>query len=1028
MIATDVSESVVEQATLAWFEALGYEVCSGADLSDGPAPERQAHTQVVLFDRLREALIRLNPTAPLDMVDQAARQISQLTSPSLIMNNHTFHTMLANGLELDRFLPDGSTTGIHLQLADFANVDNNDWLVANQLMVVEGHHARRPDVVVFLNGLPVAVFELKDPADSKATIWSAFNQLQTYKQQIPSLMAYNEVLVISDGIDARIGSLTADRERFMPWRTVEGEELAPVAIPQLHVLVDGVFAKRRFLEFLRHFIVFETEGPNLQKKLAAYHQFHAVNRAVEETVRATGAGQNRGDRRVGVIWHTQGSGKSLTMVFYAGRVVVHSDMRNPTLVVLTDRNDLDQQLFGTFSRCQELLKQEPEQAQDREDLRRLLTRASGGVVFTTIQKFLPEPGQHYRALTERENVVVIADEAHRSQYDFIDGFARHMRDALPNASFVGFTGTPIEAEDRDTRAVFGNYISTYDILQAVEDGATVPIYYEGRLARVGLDEDQKQLLDQAFDEVTEGEEVQRRERLRTAWARLEAIVGTPNRLAMIAEDLVEHFDARFAAMEGKAMVVGMSRRICVDLYEQLISLRPEWHNPDDAMGAVKVVMTGSAADPTEWQPHIRSKSRRDAIAERFKNPDDLLKIVIVRDMWLTGFDVPSLHTMYVDKPMRGHGLMQAIARVNRVFRDKPGGLIVDYLGLGDQLKLALGAYTLANGRGNAAIDQAEAVAIMQEKYEIVNALFHGFDYSEYFTNDPARRLEVLAGGLQHILALEDGKTRLLNSVAALSKAFVLAVPHPHALEIRDRLIFFQEVRGALTKTTSADGKPDETLNFAVRQLVSNALVPEGIVDIFTVAGLHKPDISILSEEFLAEIRDLPQKNLAAEVLQRLLDDAINVRAQRRLVEGRSFREMLEHAVTAYHNRAIETAQLIEQLIQLAKDLNAAHQRGEQLGLSEEELAFYDALEANDSAVKVLGDDTLRAIARELVESVRRNTTIDWNVRESARAHLRVLVKRILRKHGYPPDKQEAATLTVLKQAELFSDEWAAAAA
>src|SRR3990170_6398753 len=814
----------------------------------------------------------------------------------------------------------------------------------------------------------------------------------------------------------------------MPWRTIEGEDLASPAIPQLQVLLQGVFEKRRFLDLLRHFIVFEDQGGGLLvKKMAGYHQFHAVRGAVEATVNAASPS---GDKRCGVVWHTQGSGKSLTMAFFAGRIVLHPAMENPTLVVITDRNDLDDQLFGTFSRCNELLRQSPDQAQDRAHLRELLKVASGGVVFTTIHKFFPdEKGDRHPMLSGRRNIVVIADEAHRSQYDFIDGFARHMRDALPNASFIGFTGTPLEAADRSTPSVFGNYISIYDIQRAVEDGTTVRIYYEARLAKIELDEGERPKIDPEFEEVTEGEEEFSKERLKRKWAQLEAMVGSEKRIGLIAKDIVEHFGQRLEAMDGKGMIVCMSRRICVELYNAIIRLRPEWHHEEEDKGFLKVVMTGSASDPVEWQQHIRNKVRREALANYFKKPGRPFKLVIVRDMWLTGFDAPSLHTMYIDKPMRGHGLMQAIARVNRVFKDKPGGLVVDYLGIADELKRALSDYT-ERDRNMTGIPQEEAVAVMLEKYEIVTAMFHGFgkggfEITPYMTGTPAERLAIIKEAMEHILSLEDGKTRFLQAVTEISRAFALAVPHEQALRIRDEVGFFHAVRAALVKNTSGDsGKGPDMLDSAIRQIVSRAIAADEVVDIFATAGLKKPDISILSDEFLEEVRHMPQRNLALEVLRKLLNDEIRIRSVRNLVQARSFSEMLEQTIRKYQSRTIEAAQVITELIELAKEMREAHRRGERLNLSEEELAFYDALETNDSAVKVLGDETLRAIARDLTGTIRANVAIDWTLKESVRAKLRTLVKRILRKYGYPPDRQERATRTVLEQAELLCRDWA----
>ena len=847
--------------------------------------------------------------------------------------------------------------------------------------------------------------------------------------------------MVSDGVGARVGTLTAGREWFKPWRTISGEALAGAHLTELQVMLEGICQPERFLPLVRDFIVFEDDGGgSLLKKMAGYHQFHAVQVAVAETLRAAEMqigdepgryeagrkpGGDPGDRRIGVVWHTQGSGKSLTMAFYAGRIIREPAMGNPTVVVLTDRNDLDDQLFGTFSRCRDLLRQPPAQAESRADLRGRLSVAAGGVVFTTIQKFFPEEkGDTFPALSQRRNIVVIADEAHRSQYDFIDGFARHMRDALPRASFVGFTGTPIELQDANTRAVFGDYISIYDIQRAVQDKATVPIYYESRLAKLALDEKEKPTIDPRFEEATESEEVERKERLKTKWAQLEAIVGAEKRLKLVARDIVAHFEQRLEALEGKAMVVCMSRRIRIELYRELARLRPDWDHAEDNKGCLKVVMTGSATDPADWQAHIRNKPRRERLAKRFRKAADPLRIVLVRDMWLTGFDAPSLHTMYVDKPMRGHGLMQAIARVNRVFKDKPGGLVVDYLGLAHELKRGLATYTESGGTGKTALDQSEAVAVMLEKYEVCLGLFHGFDWSRWTAGTPAERLGLLPPAQEHILAQDNGKERCVRAVRELSQAFALAVPHEEALRIRDDVAFFQAVQSVLAKRTLRQVRKQEELDHAVRQIVSRAVASEGVVDIFAAAGLKKPDISILSDEFLAEVRGMPRRNLAVELLQKLLKGELADRRRKNVVQARSFAEMLEQTLRRYQNRAIEAGQVIEELIRLAREMREAGVRGVELGLSEEELAFYDALETNDSAVQVLGDETLRDIARELVETVRRNVTIDWTLRENIRANLRRLVKRILRKHGYPPDKQEKATRTVLEQAEVLSEGWA----
>ena len=1036
---------MVEEAALDWFRALGYHVVGGPDQAPGPHALRKSYADVMSTSAVRGALRRLNSDLSEDALHDALRKLTQPAGTTLEARNRSFHRMLVDGVAVEYRAAGGAIRGAQVRVIDFDEPDANTWTAINQFTVTESGNTRRPDIVVFVNDLPLAVIELKNPADENATIWSAFQQLQTYKAELPSLFACNAVLAVSDGMQARVGTLSAGREWFKPWRTIDGQELAPAFYTELQVLVEGVFEKRRFLSLLRDFIVFEDDSGALAKKMAGYHQFHAVQAAVGETLRAAALQETRriaetggryeagrqpggdpGDRRIGVVWHTQGSGKSLTMAFYAGRIIREPAMANPTVVMLTDRNDLDDQLFGTFARCQDLLRQPPVQAASRADLRAKLAVEAGGVVFTTIQKFFPqEKGDRYPLLSRRRNIVVIADEAHRSQYDFIDGYARHMRDALPNASFIGFTGTPIELQDANTRAVFGDYISVYDIQRAVEDRATVPIYYESRLAKLTLDERERPKIDPGFEEATEGEEVDRKEKLKTRWAQLEAIVGAERRLKLVAGDIVAHFDRRLEAMDGKAMIVCMSRRICIDLYRELRRLRPEWHDEDDGKGQLKVVMTGSASDPPDWQPHIRNKPRREALAKRFRDAGDSLQMVLVRDMWLTGFDAPSLHTMYVDKPMRGHGLMQAIARVNRVFRDKPGGLVVDYLGLAHELKRALATYTESGGTGQTALDQGEAVAVMLEKYEICCGLFHGFDRSRWTTGTAQERLALLPAAQEHILAQENGKDRYIQAVRDLSRAFALAVPHEDAIRVRDDVAFFQAVQSVLSKRAAAEARPDEELEHAVRQIISRAVASEGVIDIFAAAGLEKPDISILSDEFLSEVRGMERRNLAVELLQKLLKGELAARRRKNVVQARSFAEMLEQTLHRYQNRAVEAAQVIEELIQLARDMREAGARGEHLGLSDDEVAFYDALETNDSAVQVLGDETLRDIARELVDTVRRNVTIDWTLRENVRANLRRLVKRVLRKHGYPPDKQEKATRTVLEQAEVLSSDWAA---
>lgn len=1046
---TSFTESVVEQAALSWLQELGWFVVHGPEIAPGePCSERSDYRSVILDARLQAATKALNPQLGSDQILDVARKVTNPEGSTLEMRNRAFHRILVNGVTVEYKAEDGSIRGTQARIIDFDDPSNNDFLAVNQFTIV-GEDERRPDVLLFINGLPIGVIELKNAADENTDIWKAFNQLQTYKSRIPELFKFNEFLVISDGIEARIGSLTADKERFMPWRTIEGDQVVDDRYTQLQVVLQGVFEKQRCLDLIRYFVVYEDAGGGrLAKKVAGYHQFHAVGVALHETIRASTPPDDRhihdarsgymatpqqdaqvGDRRVGVVWHTQGSGKSLTMAFYAGRLILEPAMANPTVVVITDRNDLDDQLFGTFSACQDLLRQVPKQAADRTHLRELLSVEAGGVVFTTIQKFFPEKGsKEHELLTNRRNVVVIADEAHRSQYDFVDGFARHMRDALPNASFIGFTGTPIERADANTRAVFGDHISVYDIERAVQDGATVPIYYESRLARIQLSEEARPRLDSDFEEATEGEEVDKKEKLKSKWAALEALVGAESRVQLIAKDLVEHFENRLGTLEGKAMVVCMSRRICVEIYQAIVALRPEWHDPDDGKGAIKVVMTGSASDPQPWQQHIRPKFKREDLATRFKNPSDPFKLVIVRDMWLTGFDVPCMHTMYIDKPMKGHGLMQAIARVNRVFRDKPGGLVVDYLGLADQLRQAVAAYTENGGTGQATISQDEAVAVMLEHYEVCCDLMHGFDWS-CWAGSPQERLTAVKLGQEHVLGLigpegkRDGKQRFCDIVAKLSSSFALAVPHEAAIEIRDDVGFFQAIKAALTKGTVEGKKSRDEMEHAIRQIVSGAIASDEVIDVFAAAGLKKPDISILSDDFLAEVRNMPQRNLAVEMLRKLLEGEVKARRAQNAVLGRQFSKLLEESVRKYQNRAIETAQIIEEMIQLAKEMREADRRGEELGLSSDEVAFYDALEVNDSAVQVLGDENLRLIARELVKAVRANVSIDWRYRDNVRANLRVIIKRILRRFGYPPDKQVKATETVLEQAELLAGGW-----
>ena len=1071
-----LTESTVEQAALEWLSELGYTSLNGSQLApDEPHAARQNYHDVILIDRLQNALQTINPHIPLAAIQDAIKKITRSETPILSENNRRFHKYLTDGVDVE-YQEKGRTKYEKIWLIDFKQIHNNDWLAVNQFTVIENKNNRRPDVVIFINGLPIAVIELKNPADENATLKAGFNQLQTYKNDIPCLFSYNELLIISDGTRARVGTLTADWERFMPWRSVDGENIVPKGQAELETIIKGIFNRTTILDILQYFIVFEVDGNTINKKIAGYHQYYAVNKAIASTIAATRAD---GNRKVGVVWHTQGSGKSLTMAFYSGKLIQQPEMENPTLVILTDRNDLDDQLFNTFSGCIDLLRQTPVQAETRASLTELLQVAAGGIVFTTIQKFSPEIGSEYPQLSPRRNIVLIADEAHRSQYGLkakiavkssnndsnkisyltsqpkprikvaessgiyasksaskpqeiqpeaaylTYGYAKYLRDAIPNASFVGFTGTPIAQTDRNTAVLFGDYIDIYDIQRAVEDEATVKIYYEGRLAKLDLEPSEMPNIDPEFEEITEDEELTIKEKLKSRWARLEALVGAEKRIDRIARDIVEHFENRTAAPElrdGKGMIVCMSRRICVDLYNAIIQLKPQWHSLDDNQGVLKVVMTGSAADEPKMQPHIRSKNCRKDLAKRFKKADDSFKLVIVRDMWLTGFDAPSLHTLYADKPMQGHNLMQAIARVNRVFQDKPGGLVVDYLGIADQLKNALQDYTKGD-RHETGIDTDIALTMMQEKYEIVQSMYRGFDYQKFFTGKPTERVSIIPAALDWILGLADGKQRYIKAVTELSTAFALVSSTDRAIDLRDEIGFFQAIKASMFKHTTIDGTSPEDIDAAVRQIVSKAIASNQIIDIFAFTGLNKSNIAILSDEFLEEVRGLPYRNLAIETLQKLINEHIKISSRKNLIQSRSFRQMLENTIKRYQNRAIETAQVIHELIELAKAMREAQKRGEDLGLTEDETAFYDALEVNDSAVNILGDDTLKAIARDLVTAVRANLTIDWTVKKSVRAKLRLIIKRLLKKYGYPPDKQDKATATVLEQAELLCKDW-----
>lgn len=1040
-----LAEDHVEEAGIETLKSLGWTHLHGNSIApDGPAPQRASYSDVLLIPRLEKAVAAINPSVPAAAIEQALRKLLTTEKPDLVEENRRIHRYLVNGIDVEYRDDNGAIVSDKIWLINFDDLDANDWLAVNQFTVIESRYNRRPDVVLFVNGMPLAVLELKNPGDEGATLQSAYNQLQTYKLQIPSLFRTNAVLVSSDGLAARMGSLTANEERFMPWRTVDGEDHVPPGMPELDTLLRGVFDRATFLKLIRDFTVFGDRGEGPFKIVAGYHQFDGAQKALAEAIEAT---RQDGDRKIGVIWHTQGSGKSLLMAFFAGLAVASRELENPTIIVLTDRNDLDDQLFGTFSFCRDLIRQKPQQADSRAELKELLDRSAGGVIFTTVQKFTPPVGEEeYPRLTDRRNVIVMADEAHRSQYGFAAkmdgksglrryGYAHYIRQALPNASFIGFTGTPIESSDKSTPAIFGDYIDIYDISRAVEDGATVPIYYESRLARIELDEDEKPAIDAEIQAMVEDDSLTEAEKLKAKWSSVEALVGAEKRLAQVAADLVEHLENRIEALGGRAMAVCMSRRICVALYDQIVALRPDWHDEDDEKGAIKVVMTGAASDPLDWQQHIGNRKRRDDLAKRARDPDDELKLVLVRDMWLTGFDAPSMHTMYVDKPMRGHGLMQAIARVNRVFRDKPGGLIVDYIGIAHNLKSALADYSDSD-RSKTGISEEEAVAALAEWYERVASVFHGFDYKGAFEGSTTDKLRCMGEGLDWVLRWQEEKARQAGSaeerrsasrdyqdlVLGLNKAFALAAASDFAQMIADDVGYFQAIRAALAKSQASGKISESDRSFAIKQLIDRAVANSEIVDILKATGIQSPDISILSDDFLEEIRNLNQKNLALEALKKLLNGEIRSRAKSNQTEAKAFSRRLEEAVARYHANAITAVEMIEELIAIAKDVKAARARGDELGLSDEEIAFYDALAANESAIEVMGDDKLKLIATEVLTQLRKNATVDWHKRESARADMRVLVKRILRKHGYPPDLSDQAVQTVIEQAELILQE------
>jgi type I restriction enzyme R subunit len=1061
-----INESAIETLAIEHMQSLGYHYVYAPDIApDSATPERESFADVLLLARLRSALGRINPTLPAAALDEALKAIQRISSPELLANNEAFHRLLTEGVNVS-YQKDGNTRGDLVWLIDFANPDNNEFLVVNQFTVIENNQNKRPDLILFVNGLPLVVIELKNAADENTTLTSAYKQLETYKQTIPSLFTYNGFVVISDGLEAKAGSISAGLSRFMAWKSADGKTEASKLIGQLETLINGMLNKATLLDLIRHFIVFEKSSKedtatgqisiSTVKKLAAYHQYYAVNAAVISTLRASAEAngvahapvsyglpdvrtQPKGDRKAGVVWHTQGSGKSLSMVFYTGKIVLA--LNNPTVVVITDRNDLDDQLFDTFAASSQLLRQEPKQVEDRQQLKELLKVASGGVIFTTIQKFQPEEGNVYETLSERRNIVVIADEAHRTQYGFkaktvedknaagdvigqkiVYGFAKYMRDALPNATYLGFTGTPIESTDVNTPAVFGNYVDIYDIAQAVEDGATVRIYYESRLAKVQLSEEGKKLVAE-LDEELEQDELSETQKAKTRWTQIEALIGSEKRIQNIAQDIVTHFTQRQEVFAGKGMIVSMSRRIAAALYAEIIKIKPEWHSDDLSKGAIKVVMTASSSDGPQLAKHHTTKQQRRNLAERMKDPDDELKLVIVRDMWLTGFDAPSMHTLYIDKPMKGHNLMQAIARVNRVYKDKPGGLVVDYLGIAADLKQALSFYSDAGGKGDPAETQEQAVNLMLEKLEVVANMYHGFNYKAYFTADTSKKLSLILAAEEHILNIEDGKKRYINEVTLLSQAFAIAIPHEQAMDVKDEVAFFQAVKARLAKFDSTgEGKTNEEIETTIRQVIDKALVSEQVIDVFDAAGIKKPDISILSDEFLMELKNHEHKNIALEVLKKLLNEEIKVRERLNVVQGRSLMEMLQNSIKRYQNKIITAAELMDELIKVSKEIVHGDSEAERLKLSPLEFAFYTAVANNDSAKELMQQDKLRELAVVLLQKVRENASIDWTIKESVKAKLKVIVKRTLRQFGYPPDMEILATETVLKQAELIAAE------
>ncbi len=1023
-----IVEQDIENAALEILDELGYDIIYGPDIApDSDNPKRTSWDEVVLKERLETALKRINKV-PNEAIEEAIKKVTRTTSHKTIVNNERFHNFLVNGVEVE-IRDKGKIRGVIVRLFDFENPKNNDFAAINQFTVIENKHNRRPDIVLFINGLPIGLIELKNPASATATVQSAYEQIETYKQEIPSLFNHNEFIIIADGTESKVGTITSPWEWFLSWRTIDGKKREPLSKAQLEINLKGMCNKDVILDLIRNFIGFQKTKTETTKIIAGYHQYHAANKSITKTLKAVG-----NTRKVGVVWHTQGSGKSFTMAFYVGKITRNKEMKNPSIVVITDRNDLDDQLFNTFSDLSQLFRESPKKINSQPDLKKLLKVSSGGIFFTTIQKFQERASSEFELLSKRDNIIVVADEAHRTHYGLKAkfnkkqtlkyGFAKYLRDALPNASFLGFTGTPIDFADKSTRAIFGGYIDVYDMHAAIEDKRVVPIFYDPRVVKLGKHEEVFKTLDEDVDEITEFEEQTSKEYLKSKWSTIEALVGTEERIEIIAKNIIRHFELKQSVMEGKAIIVCMSRRICVELHNKIKKLKPDWYHKEDNKGKIKIIMTGSADDGKEWQQHIRTKQKRKEMAELFKNPDSDFKIAIVRDMWLTGFDVPSLNTMYLDKPIRHHNLMQAIARVNRVYKVKQGGIVVDFIGIAEELKKAITIYSQSKGEGTPAYDIKVAVSLMKEKYQVLKDMLHNYPYIKFFKASSKEKMRIIPELMDFILKLDKGKERFVKNSGLLMRSLSLAAAEPEAQEIRDEAALFQAIANAFKKTEIKGTKSKVISDAAIKQLVSKAVSAHGVIDVYKELGMDKPEISVLSDKFLSEFQNMKYKNLAFEALKKILNDEIRVIFKDNKVKSRKFSERLEEAIRRYQNKSITSAQVIIELVEIAKEVREAQKRGEELDLSDEEVAFYDALADNESAINELGEDIIKKMARELTEYLRKNTNIDWKIRDTVRAKLRIGVRRLLKKYGYPPDKQAIATDLVLEQAELLSDKWA----